>query len=327
MNPAPDVTPALAADLATTFFPALDIVLALLLLAVAGFTVAISSARAAIIGFITLGLLLALAWARLAGIDVALTEATVGGGATGILLLRAASRLGSPPAARPGRALRLAAAGLAGAVTLALALFVLTLPPEGPSLAAPVMADIDAFGLGNPVTAVLLGYRALDTLLEKIVLLLAVAGVWALARDGDWGGAPPPLAAPGGDDVPLALMARLLPPVGIVFGLYLVWTGADHPGGTFQGGAVLAAMWLLAMLGGAIPAPRTGSGRLRLALAAGPALFIAVGFAGVPLAGAFLAYPPALAKAVIVVVEFVLTLAVAAVVVVLVAGPAGKARR
>ncbi|QIB33648.1 MnhB domain-containing protein [Ancylobacter pratisalsi] len=309
---------------------ALDALLALLLLAVAGFTVWAPGTRAAVIGFITLGLLLALAWVRLAGVDVALTEATVGGGATGILLLRAWARLGPSPVPVSGRGLRLAASALAGLVTLALALFVLALPPEGPSLAAPAIAGIDTFGLGNPVTAVLLGYRALDTLLEKIVLLLAVIGVWALARDADWGGPPLPLAGlANGDerDTSLALMARALPPIGIVFGLYLVWIGADHPGGTFQGGAVLAAMWLLAMLAGVAAAPRTGSPRLRLALVAGPALFIAVGFAGVPLAGAFLTYPPDLAKAIIVAVEFALTLAVAVVVVLLVAGPAGQVRR
>ena len=44
--------------------------------------------------------------------------------------------------------------------------------------------------VGNPVTAVLLAYRSLDTLLEKVVLLLALMGVWSLAPDRFWGGAP-----------------------------------------------------------------------------------------------------------------------------------------
>jgi multisubunit Na+/H+ antiporter MnhB subunit len=42
----------------------------------------------------------------------------------------------------------------------------------------------------------------------------------------------------------------LLPPVGIVAGVYILWVGADHPGGGFQGGTILAAMWLLVMMAG-----------------------------------------------------------------------------
>ena len=48
----------------------------------------------------------------------------------------------------------------------------------------------------------------------------------------------------------LAFLARLLPPVGIVAGVYIFWVGADDPGGAFQGGTVLAAMWLLVMMAG-----------------------------------------------------------------------------
>ncbi len=40
-------------------------------------------------------------------------------------------------------------------------------------------------GVGNPITAVLMAFRAMDTLLEAIVLLLALIGVWSLgARPG-----------------------------------------------------------------------------------------------------------------------------------------------
>ena len=49
--------------------------------------------RNAIIAFIAFGLLLGLAWTRLGAIDVALTEAAIGGGITGLLLLRAEAHL------------------------------------------------------------------------------------------------------------------------------------------------------------------------------------------------------------------------------------------
>ena len=94
-----------------------------------------------------------------------------------------------------------------------------------------------------------MAYRALDTLLEKVVLVLALIGVWSLAPDRRWGGVPGPRQPARRDDA-LVFLARLLPPVGIVVGVYLLWVGADEPGGAFQGGAILAAMWLLAMMAG-----------------------------------------------------------------------------
>ena len=47
----------------------------------------------AILSFIGLGMLMALAWVRLAAPDVALAEAALGGGVTGALLLAAYTRL------------------------------------------------------------------------------------------------------------------------------------------------------------------------------------------------------------------------------------------
>ena len=48
---------------------------------------------AAVVGFVAYGLLLALAWVRLHAVDVALTEAAIGGGLCGVLLIGAAARL------------------------------------------------------------------------------------------------------------------------------------------------------------------------------------------------------------------------------------------
>ena len=100
----------------------------------------------------------------------------------------------------------------------------------------------------------LIAYRAFDTLLEKVVLILAVIGVWSLAPDRHWGGAAGPrrIARPEGA---LAFLAQLLPPLGIVVAIHIVWVGADEPGGAFQGGAILAAMWLIVMMAGLAEAP------------------------------------------------------------------------
>ena len=80
-----------------------------LVLGVAGWTIAAREAFAAVVGFVAYGLLLALVWVRLAAPDVALTEAAIGGGVTGVLLLGAAARLRGVAAApddRPAAPLR-----------------------------------------------------------------------------------------------------------------------------------------------------------------------------------------------------------------------------
>ena len=150
-----------------------------------------------------------------------------------------------------------------------------------------------------------MAYRAMDTLLEAIVLLLALVGVWSLAPDRAWGGRPGPRYNADPDGI-LAFIARVLPPIGIIVGVYIFWVGADAPGGKFQGATIVAAMWLLVLMAGLTDAPPVGRRLLRAALVAGPVVFIAIGFAGVAAAGAFLAYPDGWAKPLILVVEFAL---------------------
>jgi hypothetical protein len=79
------------------------------------------------------------------------------------------------------------------------------------------------------------------------------------------------------------------------------------------------------MMAGLAQAPRISRRWLRLVLVAGPAVFLAIGLAGVLLAGAFLAYPEAYATTLIIVIEVVMTLTIAAVLGLLVAGPPERA--
>ena len=88
--------------------------------------------------------------------------------------------------------LRVLAAVLSVTVAAALAVIVLVLPDPAPTLAPAAAENAAATGLGNPVTNVLMAFRAMDTMLEKIVLLLALIGVWSLAPDRLWGGRPGP---------------------------------------------------------------------------------------------------------------------------------------
>ncbi len=301
-----------------------EIGLAVLVLGLAAWTIAARETFAAVVGFATYGLLLGLVWVRLSAPDVALTEAAIGGGLTGTLLLGAAARLRPTEAAaaaeRPGAPLRLVAGVLAATVTTGLAAAVLSLPDPAPTLAPAAAANAAATTLGNPVTNVLMAFRAMDTLLEKVVLLLALVGVWSLAPDRLWGGHPGPRhqADPNGA---FAFLARLLPPPGIVVGIYILWVSADHPGGAFQSGTILAAMWLLVMMAGLADTPPVSRRLLRLALIAGPVVFLLVGLGGLGLGDAFLAYPVAYAKALILAIEFPMILTIAVTLGLLRAGP------
>ena len=292
---------------------ALNLVLALLLLGLASFAVLARSSLAAVIGFMVFGLLLTLAWARLHGLDVALTEAAIGGGLTGYLLLTAAIRL------RPSETLhestlrseqlkpaaRVFAALLAASVSALLAVSVLSLPSPAPTLAPQVMQHLPATEVGNPITGVLLAFRATDTLLEALVLLLALLGVWSLAADEAWGGRPG-LFAKADENSLLTFAARILPPFGIVIAAYIFWIGADQPGGKFQGATILAAMWLLVVMSGLRDTPAISQRALRLWIVLGPLIFIGVGVLGALFAGYFLAYPPGFAKLMIVAIELAL---------------------
>ncbi|MFO1130691.1 MAG: hydrogenase subunit MbhD domain-containing protein [Hyphomicrobiales bacterium] len=299
-----------------------DLVLALLLLGVGAWSMLARNMMTAVIIFIAYGLLLSLAWVRLFAIDVSLTEAAIGSGATGMLMVIAAHRTGADArrVVHPGRSVKLLAAGISVLIALGLASLAFVLPGAPVSLAGPVLERLPESGLGNPVAGVLFVYRAFDTLLEKVVLLLALLGVWALAKDEDWGGVPGFKLFRQPNSV-LNLLARSLPPIGFVFAIYMTWAGADVPGGAFQGGTVLAAMWILVMVAGVRRVPRVSSPLLRLAIIAGPAVFLVIGFMGFIVPGLFLAYPEGYAKPLIVVMEVALTLSIAVILGLLVAGP------
>jgi len=305
-----------------TILSVFDIGLVVLILGIGASTIAVREAFAAVIGFVVYGLLLSIAWVRLSAVDVALTEAAIGGGMTGMLMLGAVARLRLAKGndIRTSLPVRFATGVLCSLITAGLVAAILSPPEPIPTLAPMVMENLAQSGLGNPVAGVLFVYRALDTLLEKVVLILALLGVWSLAPDSVWGGIPG-LRLYAQSNSTLTFLAQLLPPVGIVVAIYMCWVGAKEPGGAFQGGTVLAAMWLLAMIAGLERVPSISQPWLRRLLVVGPVIFLAIGLAGMVLANAFLAYPPGYAKPLIVAVEVALTLSIGVALGLLAAGP------
>jgi len=199
---------------------------------------------------------------------------------------------------------KLSAGILASGVFGALAWAVIRLPTPAPGLTDQAFGALDASGVTNPVTAVLLNYRSTDTLLELGVLLLAVVSIWALGRSTGAGfGRPPgPL---------FAGLLRVLLPLLVLFGGYLLWIGAFAPGGAFQGGALVGGAIVLAVLGGLSPSRFAGRpALLRVGLTAGLVVFASIGLAVMLAGGWFLDYPDGFAKTLILVIEAAATLSI-----------------
>lgn len=269
----------------------------------------------AIVLFVAFGLLMALAWVRLHAPDIALAEAAIGAGLTGALLLAALARLGSTDTdeATPGqnknaivkaRTLRWLPLLALLPVVAGLGYAVLSLPPYALGLSAEVSANLETSGVSNPVTAVLLNFRGYDTLLEMVVLLLALLGVWSIG-----GVAVQREIAPG---LVLDTLARLLTPVLILVAAYLLWVGAHAPGGAFQAGSVLGAAGVLLLLAGWRLRAKLTALPLRLILVAGPGVFVVVAVLTILIQGQLLEYPPEYAAIVILVLETVATFSIGA---------------
>jgi multisubunit Na+/H+ antiporter MnhB subunit len=290
-----------------------DLVLLGTLLALAVAALSSPEPRRAVMLFIAFGLWLSLVWARLRAPDVALAEAAIGAGLGGALMLAAARRQARE--AQQGQALAverpspLAVWGLAfGSLIAAAALlwvYYSTLHggPEPERLADLALARVPESGVTNPVTSVLLNYRAYDTLLELGVLMTALLGIWSLGRAS----APFQPAGPA-----LTAMVAWVVPLLILTAGYMLWIGASAPGGAFQAGALLGAAGVILRLAGYPAAGLPGETAQRWLVSLGVAVFALVGLALMVAGLGFLTYPPDQAKWLILAVESAATVAIGA---------------
>ena len=168
----------------------------------------------------------------------------------------------------------------------------------------PLVRDaLPASGVENPVTAVLLNFRAWDTLLEIAVLFVALAVVAVISPVQ-------PRTAPLG---PMVLpFARVILPLTILLAGHLLWQGGHAPGGAFQAGAVLAGGAIALGLSGVVRRPNLRRSGIGILAVGGLAAFALAGVAAELLTGALLGYPSGDAKAWIIAIESALTLSIAA---------------
>lgn len=310
-----------------------DLVLGGLLLVMAWGAMYARTRGSAMSLFIAFGVVMALIWARLGAPDLALAEAAIGAGLTGTLLIQASLRAPGDERAT------LSTGSFIGAVVFVIAasLWFLTylMSVEGsnlltePDLAAgyrmtPSLSDrveqaLPDSGVSYSVTAVLLNFRSWDTLLELLVLLLALIGVRQLypsaSQQSHQAGEP---LQQGGVEAthtkawPLTrVWARLLAPALLVTGTYLLWRGAEAPGGAFQAGALLAAGAVILKLTGLIPPLRWSSLLLRVLILAGALGFISVAALTALAGNGWLHYPAEFAKPLILAIEVLATVSIA----------------
>lgn len=224
-----------------------------------------------IVFFVAFGLAMAVIWARLGAPDLALADAAIGAGLTGALMMVAFRRMvGMDPAQAQAQVTRhsktaVAVAVLAAGLVAAIGLAGLTMERAPQSAGMQVLDSLPETGLENPVTGVLLVFRAFDTLIEMAVLLTAFVGSRVMTRRRRLS-----VTTTHGFELPLVrtLVAVILP-LAVLVAMHLLWVGADDPGGAFQAGAVLAGSGVLLLLTGTLlPASRSRP-MVRLALVSG----------------------------------------------------------
>lgn len=231
----------------------IDIALTIFLAGTVALILTSGSRRIQVGAYLSLGAVLSIVWLRLGAVDVALAETALGGGVLSAVLVWLAvaqPRATTPPADTPApvlpRHLQILT-GLVSGVVLAMVLgsVILRAQQVMPAWTHNLAAGMPATGVEHEITAVLLSFRAYDTLLESAVLLFAGIVVLAVCADRP---------TEGTQQMPLPSIApwflRIIAPVLLMLGLWLLFAGSSGPGGAFQSGSVLAGLLILLRLAG-----------------------------------------------------------------------------
>ncbi|WP_269970138.1 MULTISPECIES: Na(+)/H(+) antiporter subunit B [unclassified Shewanella] len=252
------------------------------------------------------GLLSASFFVVLDAVDVAFTEASVGAGISGLLMLAAITMTGRTEAPKRHKPLL---ALLVVFITGGMLIYgTLDMPYFG-SFDAPVHQHVapryindsmQEVGVPNIVTSVLASYRAFDTLGEVAVIFTAGIGVLSLLSL--------PLRRRSSSSnesieksskdqmheqhMVLRIVSKILIPFILLFALYVQFHGDFGPGGGFQAGVIFAAAIILyAMLFGLDTARRVfNQSIIQLIAAIGLLLYACVGVVSLFNGGNFLDY-------------------------------------
>ena len=112
------------------------------------------------------------------------------------------------------------------------------------NLGAQYLAQFESeFGGENAVTAIYLGYRVYDTLFEALVLVIGVVAVIHMSHFKQTAVAEGEHSEVEKDSMAVFAI-RIICPVMLLFGVYLILNGHLSPGGGFQGGLAVATYFI-----------------------------------------------------------------------------------
>ena len=96
----------------------------------------------------------------------------------------------------------------------------------------------------NAVTSIYLGYRLYDTLFEALMLVVAVVAIIHVSGFDDHALPDKSQHSAVDNSIIVVYTVRLICPVMLLFGIYLIMNGHLSPGGGFQGGTVIACFFI-----------------------------------------------------------------------------------
>lgn len=302
---------------------AVDLALTVIVLVGVTLTLTMRSRKTQVMAFLGLGVVLSLVWFRLTSLDIGLAEAALGSGIlSAVLVILAASSNAEAAETRQHDYQRNAAprwlSGLLGVisgVTLTLVIAGIWwrtehLLPHWEAELGPAMRDLP---VDHGVTGVLLSFRAYDTLLESAVLMFAALLAMALMPDNSLRAA----TQTTGNLLDYAKSSsfswafRLITPLLLLVGLWLLFAGTTEPGGAFQSGAVLAGMLILLHLAG-VNLDHFIHRWLTPLVIGGVSVFVLAGLLGPAVEQAWFSWPTPIAYGAILSVEITLTAGITA---------------
>lgn len=271
--------------------------------------------------FFTFGLILALAWIRLNAVDVAIAEAAIASGFMGALLLDSLNDF-SPSFAKKSSAIIESSSTQQGVHHLVfmivfgmgLLLFLIISGeairniPAGGGLAQASEEKLSQSGVENPVTAVLLNYRAYDTWLEIGVILMSLLGILASGGIHHFRNASLKLSK----DPILSQLIRVFTPLLFIFGAFLLYLGKKDPGGAFQAAVFWGAIGIMLHLGGWRLFSSIPRGLRPILITLGPLAFLLLGLGMMAKGGSLFEFPSEYAGFLILFIETLSAISIAA---------------
>ncbi|MDO8885884.1 hydrogen gas-evolving membrane-bound hydrogenase subunit E [Candidatus Oleimmundimicrobium sp.] len=152
---------------------------------------------------------------------------------------------------------------------------------------------VEEGGAHNIITGIILNYRGYDTMGEVTVIFTALMAVLAvLGRENFLLHTSKAEMSTVEKSIIVKSVARFLTPFIVLFALYIIFHGAESPGGGFQGGAILGASIIIITLtlGLAFVTKKLSLKYRVLFESAGPLGFFIIGMVGILCGQNFLTY-------------------------------------